>query len=245
MINPSKPARVRALAVTAAAGLVALFPLAPGTAQGAMTSVKLGPGLWKTTGGGRFVNIKQFPGEKIDRRLLRDIRFLKRKYKIFVTDGYSLDPVHSANGEHPIGLALDIVPYSSIGGTWDDISALARFAEPKQNVPRPPFRWVGYDGDAGHGRGHHLHLSYSHSPTPYNEPARTVYTLREPFPDRTEPTDPPDDGGGTSSGGIGTRSGTTLSSPESSGGILPRYSLFGETALAPIAPETGGVSLRR
>ena len=27
----------------------------------------------------------------------------------------------------------------------------------------PPFRWVGYDGDAGHGCGNHLHLSWNHA----------------------------------------------------------------------------------
>ena len=27
----------------------------------------------------------------------------------------------------------------------------------------PPFRWVGYEGDAGHGCGNHLHLSWNHS----------------------------------------------------------------------------------
>ena len=32
--------------------------------------------------------------------------------------------------------------------------------------PRPPFRWVGYDGDAGHGCGNHLHLSWNHARRP-------------------------------------------------------------------------------
>ena len=33
-----------------------------------------------------------------------------------------------------------------------------------QNQPLPPFRWVGYNGDAGHGCGNHLHLSWNHAP---------------------------------------------------------------------------------
>ena len=41
---------------------------------------------------------------------------------------------------------------------------LALWAEPVQNQPVPPFRWVGYDGDAGHGCGNHLHLSWNHAP---------------------------------------------------------------------------------
>jgi hypothetical protein len=127
-------------------------------------------------GGGRFVDNPNFPGEMIDRRLLRDIKYLKRNYDIFITDGYSTDPVHSANGEHPIGLALDIVPNKAQGGSWKKITKLARWAEPSQNRPRPPFRWVGYNGDSGHGRGNHLHLSWMHSDTKPKVPAEVVYT---------------------------------------------------------------------
>ncbi len=141
---------------------------------------KVEAGLCLTEGGGRFVDIPGFPGEKIDRRLLRDVKLLERHYKIFVTDGYSSDPVHSANGEHPIGLALDIVPNKAEGGSWADIDKLAAWAEPRQNQPISPFRWVGYDGDADHGRGHHLHLSWEHSATKAGKPAESVYTLRCP-----------------------------------------------------------------
>ena len=46
------------------------------------------------------------------------------------------------------------------GGTkcdksWLPITRLALWAEPVQNQPRPPFRWVGYNGDTGHGCGDH------------------------------------------------------------------------------------------
>lgn len=149
-----------AIAAALAAVAFAAFAL-PVTAR--MKSTKVGAGLCLTEGGGRFVDIPGFAGERIDRRLLRDVRWLRRHYKIFVTDGYSHDPVHSANGEHPIGLALDIVPDKARGGTWADIDALAKWAEPKQNQPKQPFRWVGYDGDVGHGCGHHLHLSWNHA----------------------------------------------------------------------------------
>ena len=72
----------------AAAGLL------PAAAIGEMTSTQLGPKLCETTGGGRFVKIPGFPGERIDRRLLTDIEFLLEKYKhkFFITDGYSTDP---------------------------------------------------------------------------------------------------------------------------------------------------------
>ena len=89
-------------------------------------------------------------------------RYLVAKYKIRITDGYAMEG-HAAAGEHPIGLALDIVP--GPGGSWNDIDKLAKWAEPRQNRPRAPFRWVGYNGDANHGRGNHLHLSWRHTPS--------------------------------------------------------------------------------
>lgn len=145
-----------------------------------MRTTKLSPHLCKTVHGGRFVPIPGFPGERIDRRLLPDIRWMKRHFHIFITDGYSRDPVHAESGEHPIGLATDIVPNRAKGGTWNDIATLAHLAEPKQNLPIPPWRWVGWNGDAGHGRGDHLHLSWMHSPSEPGHPARVVYTRHCP-----------------------------------------------------------------
>lgn len=163
-------------ALIVAALLVATVAEAPAK----MVSKKLSPNVCQTTGGGRFVAIPDFPGERIDQRLLPDIAYLERRFKVFVTDGLSNDPVHAANGEHPIGLALDIVPNTAAGGTWRDITALAKWAEPTQDHPVAPFRWVGYNGDASHGRGNHLHLSWNHSETKPGVPAATVDTLRCP-----------------------------------------------------------------
>ena len=226
------------IAIAIAIGVVALAGLTlPAAAK--MKSTKVDGGLCLTEGGGRFVDIPAFAGEMIDRRLLRDIKHLRRKYKIFVTDGYSQDAVHSANGEHPIGLALDIVPDKASGGTWADVDALAAWAEPKQNQPIAPFRWVGYDGDAGHGRGDHLHLSWSHSETKPGHPAKSVYTLRCPKkgPKRDDGAsgsgggDKPDaDKPGPPSGGTEPGSG---SSSGPSGGTAPK--------LAPVVAERGGV----
>ena len=187
-------------AVAVGAGLLAAVAIAK------MTSTKLEPRLCETRGGGRFVDIPGFPGEQIDRRLLRDIRFLVRRYHIFATDGFSTSDVHARNGEHPIGLALDIVPDDSKrkrkGKRWRKINRLAKWAEPRQNRPRPPFRWVGYNGDPGHGRGHHLHLSWSHSDTRPEDPARTVYTIKCPDGAEKVPELEPDP---EESGGIGAR----------------------------------------
>ena len=117
-------------------------------------------GVRARTGGGRFVDIPGFPGERIDRRLLADIAYLQRKFNVHVADGYARTG-HAKHGEHPIGLAVDIVP--GPGGSWSDVDRLAKWAEPRQNRPRSPFRWVGYNGDRNHGRGNHLHLSWQHS----------------------------------------------------------------------------------
>ncbi len=234
----------RRRSVVAVALMVALALTTVAFAQKRMQSTKLGPKLCETTYGGKFVDIPDFPGEKLDRRLLADVKFLQRKYRIFVTDGYSMSDVHASNGEHPIGLALDIVPDKAAGGSWTDIDRLARWAEPRQDHPRAPFRWVGYDGDPNHGRGHHLHLSWSHTDTRPGRPAATVYSIR--CPDSTPRTPPPEprppgdaDDNDTDTGiiGIDPDSGGTTGGPTGgSGGI-------GKLGLAPAVPETGGVEL--
>ena len=122
-------------------------------------------GVKKITGGGRIVPIPGEPGEKIDSRILPDVLYLKRRYRLDITDGYA-PTGHSPDGEHPIGLAIDAVPGK--GGSWAEVGRLARWAEPRQNAPRPPFRWVGYNGDSMHGDpAHcsggcpaHIHLSW-------------------------------------------------------------------------------------
>ena len=197
---------------------------AAGVAAAAMHSAKLGKLVCETTGGGRIVRIPDFRGERIDRRLLDDVDYLQERFRIFVTDGYSVDPVHSRNGEHPLGLALDIVPDFANGGSWRRISRLAEWAEPRQDRPRAPFRWVGYNGDDGHGRGHHLHLSYNHSPAKYDTTARLMQSLKCPG---TVDEKPPEGGDGDDrgSGGVG------LSRED-----LRRF----ERA----HPETGGVGIR-
>jgi hypothetical protein len=242
------------LALAAGALLVAASP------AGAMRTTKLGPNLCKTVNGGRFVEIPGFPGEKIDRRLKRDIRWMKRKFHVFVTDGYSTNG-HAWNGEHPIGLALDIVPNVAKDGGWGDIGDLAHIAEPIHNQPIMPWRWVGWNGDPGHGRGDHLHLSWAHSETSPRVPARVVYTRKCPRPKRDgnpardggrdrDRDDRPGSGGGTRPGrdgggdgredgrGDGSNGGTSPGSGGggsggSGGGVSAKIG-----KLAPVVPET-------
>jgi hypothetical protein len=134
------------------------------------------------TGSGRFVPIPGQSWAKVDRRILPDVLYLIRRYHVRIGDGYATTG-HTPNGEHPLGLAVDIYP--GPGGTWADVARLARWAEPRQNRPRPPFRWVGWVGDPNHGdprhcrpsRGcaPHLHLSWSHSAGRPFRPVRTVW----------------------------------------------------------------------
>src|SRR3954451_12234217 len=105
-------------------------------------------------------------GDMVDSRIVPDLRWIARRYPIFVTDGYSgplpngehagCHGCHTRGSDHYNGLAVDLVPLGA-GGKWDGAGAhippFALWAEPQQGLPVLPFRWVGYDGDAGHGCG--------------------------------------------------------------------------------------------
>jgi len=161
-------------------------------------------------------------GDMVDRRIVPNLRWIARRYPIYVTDGYSgklpdgehvgCHGCHVKHSDHYNGLAVDIVPLEGTGkcdAAWRGITRLAHWAEPLQNRPRAPFRWVGYDGDAGHGCGNHLHLSWEHATAPMFELAEWV----EVFPVRVQsvaqepqPQPRPQPRGGVSvvqSGGIG------------------------------------------
>jgi hypothetical protein len=137
------------------------------------------------TGGGRWVPVPGQTWARLDRRILPDVLYLIRRYHVRIAEGYGTVG-HVPFGEHPLGLAVDIEP--GAGGTWADVSRLARWAEPRQDHPRRPFRWVGWNGDFNHGHpsvckrrlgcAPHLHLSWSHSPTPPRRLARTVWVFR-------------------------------------------------------------------
>jgi len=133
-------------------------------------------------------------GDMVDRRILPNLRWLAQRFPIFVTDGYSgplpngehagCNGCHVRGSDHYNGLAVDIVPRnpsSKCDANWTGITRLALWAEPEQNHPRQPFRWVGYDGDAGHGCGNHLHLSWNHAIVPQFQLAEWVETFPVDF----------------------------------------------------------------
>ena len=128
-------------------------------------------------------------GDMVDRRIVPDLRWIDAHFPIYISDGYSgplpgsgrhvgCDGCHTKGSDHHYGMAVDIVPTSfssSCDASWRPITRLARWAEPRQNRPVHPFRWVGYDGDAGHGCGNHLHLSWNHDDRyKRNKPSRWV-----------------------------------------------------------------------
>lgn len=146
-------------------------------------------------------------GDMVDRRILPDLRWISEHFPIYVTDGYSgplpgggragCNRCHTRHSDHYNGLAVDLVPEggdSKCDSSWLPITKLAHWAEPVQNKPRPPFRWVGYDGDAGHGCGNHLHLSWNHAMVAEYRPAEWVEVLPTGHLDVTTPpatTKPP------------------------------------------------------
>ncbi len=182
-MGPMREAR-RAPALRAS--LAALFALlVVGLAAWAASTAEAGPATTRTVyATGRIVPIPAAipheEGDMVDRRILPDLRWISQRFRIYVTDGYS-GPLpggggragcrrcHTRHSDHYNGLAVDIVPDgggSRCDRSWRSITRLARWAEPRQNRPRPPFRWVGYDGDRGHGCGNHLHLSWNHAAAP-------------------------------------------------------------------------------
>jgi hypothetical protein len=169
-------------------------------------------------------------GDMVDQRILPDLRWIAARYPIYVTDGYSgplpsgehvgCDECHTRGSDHYNGLAVDLVPLGAgtkCDAAWAPITRLALWAEPVQNEPIPPFRWIGYDGDAGHGCGNHLHLSWNHAPAAQFELAEWVEVFPvgagEPVGQRRgkaspAPKPPPGPSGGISTvrtGGVGPR----------------------------------------
>lgn len=178
-------------------------------------------------------------GDMVDKRIIPDLRWIAQRYPIYVTDGYSgplpngehagCDNCHVKGSDHYNGLAVDIVPAdpsSRCDSHWTAITALALWAEPRQNAPLVPFRWVGYNGDAGHGCGNHLHLSWNHAPVARFQLAEWVEVFpvgaaegeskprgkrapaKKPPPTRKEPPKPSGPMGGISranTGGISPR----------------------------------------
>jgi hypothetical protein len=119
------------------------------------------------------------PTIQCDRRIRDDVILLALQYRIQVTACYA---IHSKDGEHPLGAAVDVVP--APGATWEATTEkLARAAGWRPlcaavgvapSCARSPFRFIGYNGYPGHGDpancycgdNAHLHLSWMTSASP-------------------------------------------------------------------------------
>lgn len=171
--------------------------------------------------------------DMVDKRIVPDLRWIAARYPIYVTDGYSgplpngehvgCNMCHVKDSDHYNGVAVDLVPLHGTPGkcdsSWAPITRLAEWAEPEQNQPVAPFRWVGYNGDAGHGCGNHLHLSWQHAPAPMFQLAEWVEVFPvgpaagRRKPRKPRPSSPPQKLPSGPPGGIGTIH---------SGGVSPR-----------------------
>jgi hypothetical protein len=182
------PARRALVAVVVAALWAASSPAA--NAGPASTRIVSSPGAIVPIP----ASVPHEEGDMVDSRIVPDLVWIAQHFPIYVTDGYSgplpngehvgCHGCHVKHSDHYNGLAVDVVPVNGTSGkcdeTWHGITRLAKWAEPQQNHPVPPFRWVGYEGDAGHGCGNHLHLSWEHAPAPQFQLAEWVEVFPVP-----------------------------------------------------------------
>jgi len=229
--------------VLAAAALLAFLAAPPASAAPLPTRI--------VQASGRIVPIPAAipheEGDMVDRRIVPDLRWIAARFPIYVTDGYS-GPLpngrragcrgcHVRHSDHYNGLAVDIVPLrwsDRCDRSWRGITRLARWAEPRPNRPRPPFRWVGYKGDAGHGCGDHLHLSWEHAAAPQFQLAEWV----EVFPVRGGEIAAQDPGAGPGGGA------QPESTPQSQGGAQPEAGAAEGPQGGISTARSGGVSPR-
>ena len=130
-----------------------------------------------------------------------DIRWMKRRYDIFITDGYSTRPGPRGERRAPDRPRDRHRPEHGQRAAPGARSASSRTSPSRSRTqPIPPWRWVGWNGDAGHGRGNHLHLSWMHSPSPARASGpRRLYAQVPDGPAATEPS------GSGHNGGTGIR----------------------------------------
>jgi hypothetical protein len=130
-----------------------------------------------------------------DRRIVPDVVALLRRYRLSAGDCFSLTG-HAGAGEHPLGLAIDVVP--APGGSWDLVAQAAIALGWRASCATTgcagqlpsPFRFIGYNGYPLHGdpehagANAHLHLSWQHTPAAPGSPAARVQTLLPPPGDK-------------------------------------------------------------
>jgi hypothetical protein len=142
------------------------------------------------------------PSIRCDSRIVGDIEALTRSYGVWATACFGGAP-HATDGEHPLGLAVDLVPGD---GDWARTARLARDFGWSPSCAAAgcsdtgPFRVVLYNGyprhgDPAHSSTPHLHLSWEHAPAPPFTRAEWVRTLLAPAPAVSRPASRGAEGG--------------------------------------------------
>jgi hypothetical protein len=113
--------------------------------------------------------------QRCDARIVENVQAILATYHAALTACYAATG-HEPTGEHPLGLAVDLVPRPP--GSWESMARLAAFAGWRESCASTgcagqtgtAFRFVGWNGYSGHGdpahagSGAHLHLSWDHGP---------------------------------------------------------------------------------
>ena len=138
----------------------------------------------------------------VDSRIVPDLRWIAQRFPIYVTDGYSGPAAQRRTRRLPPLPRQALRPLQRPRGRHraaqrraPNATQLARDHPSRRTGPSrartspvPPFRWVGYDGDAGHGCGNHLHLSWEHAPAaPLSQLAEWVEVFRRRAPSEAAP----------------------------------------------------------
>jgi hypothetical protein len=146
-------------------------------------------------GGGRWLAPVPGTAAVCDSRIVPDVVALLRRYRLAAGDCFSLSG-HARDGEHPLGLGLDVTP--GPGGSWDLVAKAAYDlgwsatcgATGCAGLLPSPFRFIGYNGYPGHGDpahaggNAHMHLSWQHTPAEPGSPPARVQTLLPPPGDK-------------------------------------------------------------
>jgi hypothetical protein len=137
--------------------------------------------------GGWLAKVPGAPTERCDARIVPDVVAILQTFGLSLTACYGGAP-HATDGEHPLGLATDLVPTD---GDWNRTLTAARAFGWSPSCAaagcpgRGPLRVVLYNGYPGHGdpahsSAPHLHLSWQHAPAEPFTRARWVRVLLTP-----------------------------------------------------------------
>ena len=134
---------------------------------------------------GWLAPVPGFPGERCDRRIVADVVRLTRAYGLHLTDCFGGAP-HELDGEHPLGLAADVVarrrqlePHAAARERRRLVARVRASGLPgPRAVPRGPLQRLSRATAIRASRARpHLHLSWQHGAASPFSPAPWVRTV--------------------------------------------------------------------